>query len=128
MIVEDPDSSLPQRYRANNPELFFKAKYELPPGTVLFADISAFLEFIEWTPEAKHNGVWNGPFPASSEPGVYILEASSIPSGLSAPVCLLPAATSVAMDSSASGSCVGATCHCPLAFMVPRSYFTGGQS
>ena len=82
MIVEDSESDLPERYRANTPELFFKALFELPPGTVLHADILVFLEFIEWTPEAERNGVdsvWNGSFPAS-EPGVYLLEARKVSS------------------------------------------------
>ena len=82
MIMEDSESGLPERYRANTPELFFKALYELPPGTVLYADILVFLEFIEWTPEAERNDVdpvWNGSFPAS-EPGVYLLEARKVSS------------------------------------------------
>ena len=109
MIVEE-DSGLPPRYRANTPEFFIKARYELPPGTILYADIAAFLAFIAWTPEAKQNHVdpaWNGPFPGL-EPGVYILEARSVSSGLSpAPVSLLPGATGVAPDSLASDSGVG---------------------
>ena len=94
MIVEASEPGLPGRYRANTPELFFKALNELQPGTVLYADILAFLDFIDWTPEAQRNGIdpaWNHPFPAS-EPGVYILRATSVPSGLSAPACLLPEA------------------------------------
>ena len=42
MIVEEEVSGLLPRYRANTPEFFFKARYELPPGTVLYADIAAF--------------------------------------------------------------------------------------
>jgi hypothetical protein len=54
IIVEDEVSGMQQpRYRANFPELFFKARYELPPGTVLYADIAAFFAFVAWTPEAQ---------------------------------------------------------------------------
>ena len=78
MIVEDEVPGMqPPRYRANFPELFFKARYELPPGTVLYADIAAFLAFVAWTPEAKQNYEdpgWDDPFPAS-DVGVFILEA-----------------------------------------------------
>ena len=82
----------PPHCRANASDLFFKARYELPPGTILYADFAAFLEFILWTPESQRNGEdpsWSGPFPAS-EPGVYILEASSVSTDLSARrVCCL---------------------------------------
>ena len=37
MIVEEEVSGLPLRYRANTPEFFFKARYGLSPGTVLYA-------------------------------------------------------------------------------------------
>jgi hypothetical protein len=78
MIVEDEVPGMqPPRYRANFPELFFKARYELPPGTVLYADIAAFLAFVAWTPEAQQNYEdpgWEEPFPAS-DVGVFILEA-----------------------------------------------------
>ena len=100
----------------------------LSPGTVLYADILAFLAFIEWTPEAKQSGVdpvWNGPFPAL-EPGVYILEASSVPSGLSAPACLLPETTSVAMDSFSSGSGVVDVSLPAGVQVVPDSSAAGG--
>ncbi len=97
MIVEEevPDTQQP-RYRANFPELFFKARYELPPGTVLYADIAAFFAFVAWTPEAHQNYEdpgWDGPFPAS-EPGVYILEARI-------------EALGVSMDTSVLGTGVG---------------------
>jgi hypothetical protein len=78
MIVEEEVPGMQQpRYRATFPELFFKARYELPPGTVLYADIATFFALVAWTPEAQQNYEdpgWEGPFPAS-EPGVYILEA-----------------------------------------------------
>ena len=87
-------------------DLFFKARCELPPGTTLYADLAAFFEFISWTPEAQRNGQdpsWCDPRP-DSEPGVYILEASSVSTDLSAPACLLPrATTSVSRDLSAPG-------------------------
>ena len=76
MIVEE-DSGLPPRYRANTPEFFIKARYDLPPGTILYADIAAFLAFIAWTPEAKQNHedpAWNGPSLAFTfwRPGVFL--------------------------------------------------------
>jgi hypothetical protein len=78
MIVEDEVPGMqPPRYRANFAEFFFKARHELPPGTVLYADIAAFLAFVAWTPEAQQNYEdpgWDEPFPAS-EVGVFILEA-----------------------------------------------------
>ena len=95
MIVEGEVSGMPPRYRANFPELFFKARSELPPGTVLYADIAAFFAFVAWTPEAQQNFEdpgWDSPFPAS-EPGVYFLGARTVsgpaPSG---PLSLSPAA------------------------------------
>jgi hypothetical protein len=94
------------RYRANSSDLFFKARCELPPGTILYANLIAFIEFIMWTPEAQRNGEdpsWSGPFPAS-EPGVYIFEARSVSTDLSAPACLLPEANSLSMDLAASGN------------------------
>jgi hypothetical protein len=53
MIVEEDVSGMQPRYRANFPEFFFKARYELPPGTVLYADIAAFFAFVAWTPKAQ---------------------------------------------------------------------------
>jgi hypothetical protein len=109
MIVEE-DSGSPPRYRANKPEIFIKARYELPPGTVLYANNAAFFAFIEWTPEAKQNLTdpgWSSPFPAS-EPGVYILEARSVSSGsLPVPMLLLPEAPGVSMDTPVPGTGVG---------------------
>ena len=100
IIVEESESGEP-RYRANAADLFFKARYELPPGTILYADISAFFyEFIYRTPGALRNSndsAWDSPFPAV-EPGV-----SSCMSGLP---CLLPESTHISMDLSASGTCV----------------------
>ena len=68
---------------------------ELPPGTILYADLSAFFEFISWTAEAQRNAQvpsWGGPHPLS-EPDLYILEeASSVSTNLSAPACILPEA------------------------------------
>ena len=98
---------MPPRYRANAADLFFKARYELPPGTILYADISAFYKFIYRTPEALRNcndSAWDSPFPAG-EPGVYILEARNVSSGLSGPPCLLPESRNISMDLSASGTC-----------------------
>ena len=72
MIVE-ASSSDPPRYRANVADLFFKARCELPPGTILYADLAALFEFLSWTPEAKRNAddhAWNESFPAV-RPGVY---------------------------------------------------------
>ncbi len=51
VIVEDSESGVPPRYRVNAADLFFKTRYEPPPGTILYADVSAFLEFIMWTPD-----------------------------------------------------------------------------
>ena len=45
MIVEEEVSGLPLRSRANTPEFFFKARYELPPGTVLY-DMQISLPFL----------------------------------------------------------------------------------
>ena len=53
MIVEEEVAGSAPRYRANFPEFFFKARYELPPGTVLYADIAAFVAFFAWTLEAQ---------------------------------------------------------------------------
>ncbi len=105
--MEDSESDAPPRYRANAADLFFKARYELPPGTILYADVSAFFEFIMWTPEALRNGndsAREDPFPAA-EPGVFILEARNVSSGLSGPPCLLPESTNISMDFSASDTC-----------------------
>ena len=60
-----------------------------------------------WTPEALRNGndsAWDIPFPAA-EPGVYILEARNVSSGLSGPPCLLPDNANISMDLSASDTC-----------------------
>ena len=108
--MEEEISGLPPRYRANTPEFFFKARYELPPGTVLYANIAAFFTFVAWTPAAKQNledPGWNSPIPAS-EPGVYILEARIVSSG-SPPVLLLllPEAPGVSTDTSVPGTGVG---------------------
>jgi hypothetical protein len=121
MIVEEevPDTQQP-RYRANFPELFFKARYELPPGTVLYADIAAFFAFVAWTPEAQQNygdPGWDGPFPAS-EPGVYILEARIEALGLS-------------MDTSVLGTGVGDAALSAISAPESRArcrsgYFIGG--
>ena len=103
MIVEEEVSGVQQpRYRANFPEFFFKARYELPPGTVLYADIAAFYAFVAWTPEAQQNYEdhgWDSPFPASG-PGVYILEARV-------------EALGVSMDTSVLGPGVGGSASAP---------------
>jgi len=110
MIVEEEVSGLPPRYRANTPEFFFKARYELPPGTLLYADIAAFFAFIAWTPEAKQNledPGWNSPFPAS-EPGVYILEARSVSNGSPpVPMLLSPEVPGVSTNPPVPGTGVG---------------------
>jgi hypothetical protein len=110
MIVEEEVSGLPPRYRANFPEFFFKARYELPPGTVLYADIAAFFAFVAWTHEAQQNledPGWNSPFPAS-ELGVYILEARIVSSGAPpGPLLLSPEAPGLSSDTSVPGTGVG---------------------
>ena len=110
MIVEEEVSGLPLRSRANTPEFFFKARYELPPGTVLYADIAAFFAFVAWTPEAQQNFEdpgWDSPFPAS-EPGVYILEARIVSSGAPpGPLLLSPEAPGLSTDTSVPGTGVG---------------------
>jgi hypothetical protein len=75
----------------NIADLFFKARRELPPGTILYADITALFEFLSWTPEAARNAEdhdWDEPFPAVM-PGVYILEAGCVSAGSSGPACLV---------------------------------------
>ena len=111
MIVEGEVSGMqPPRYRANFPELFFKARSELPPGTVLYADIAAFFAFVAWTPEAQQNFEdpgWDSPFPAS-EPGVYFLEARIVSSrALPGPLSLSPAAPGLSPVLSVPGPGVG---------------------
>ena len=103
--MEGSESDAPC-YRANAADLLFKARYELPPGIILYADISAFHEFIFWTPGAVKNGndeAWDSPFPAV-EPGVYLMEARNVSSGV--PPCLLSESTNISKDLSASGTCV----------------------
>ena len=46
MIVEEEVPGMQPRYRASVPQFFFKARYELPPGTVLYADIAAYFAFV----------------------------------------------------------------------------------
>ena len=111
MIVEEEVAagSAP-RYRANFPEFFFKARYGLPPGTVLYADVAAFLAFFAWTLEAQQNFVdpgWDSSFPAP-EPGVYILEARIVSGGSPpAPLLLSPEAPGLVTDTSVPGTGVG---------------------
>jgi hypothetical protein len=110
MIVEEEVSGKQPHYRANFPELFFKARYELPPGTVLYADIAAFFAFVAWIPEAQQNledPGWDSPFPAT-EPGVYILEARIVSSrALPGPLSLSHGAPGLSTDTSVPGTGVG---------------------
>ena len=90
-IIEATKSDSP-RYRANLADLFFKAQRELPPGTILYADLEALFEFFLWTPEAQRNADdhdWDEPIPAVA-PGVYFLEASGISNASPGPACPLP--------------------------------------
>ena len=100
MIVEASPSD-PPRYRANIPDLFFKARHELVPGTILYADLAALFQFLDWTPEAARNAddhSWNQLFPDVA-PGVYILEAGCVSAGSSGPACPVPEDSSSAMES-----------------------------
>jgi hypothetical protein len=111
MIVEEEVAGSAPRYRANFPEFFFKARYELPPGTVLYADIAAFVAFFAWTLEAQQNfedSGWDSPFPASG-PGVNILEVRIVSGGAPpAPFLFLsPEAPGLVTDTSVPGPGVG---------------------
>jgi hypothetical protein len=44
-----------RRYNANHADLFIQAEHELPPGTILYADIAAFKAFTVWSPAALKN-------------------------------------------------------------------------
>ena len=135
MIVEASPSD-PPRYRANRPDLFFKARHELVPGTILYADLSALFQFLDWTPEAARNAddhSWNQLFPDVA-PGVYILEAGCVSAGPSGPACSVPEDRSSAMesvvldnrdaqDSSASLGVTSLVGSPPRTFPIPLSEF-----
>ena len=104
MIVEASPSD-PPRYRVNVADFFFKARRELPSGTILYADLSALFEFLLWTPEAARNADdhdWIELFP-EVVPGVCILEAGCVSAGSSGPACSsLPEDSSSAVESRVS--------------------------
>ena len=51
-IIEGGDR---RRYKANHADLFIQAEHELPPGTILYADVAAFKAFTAWSPTALKN-------------------------------------------------------------------------
>ena len=123
-IVEDSESDAP-RYRANLADLFFKAKRELPPGTILYADLAALFEFLSWTPaEAERNAddhAWNESFPAVG-PGVYILEAGCASAGSSGAACSLPeVGSSSAVELRVSDNRGAHIISSSATFLVPRT-------
>ena len=73
-IIEEGDL---RRYNANHSDLFFQARYELPPGTIMYADLVAFKAFTTWSPEALKNSqdpAWIRP--DAIRMGVYIMEST----------------------------------------------------
>ena len=147
LVIVEASKPEPPRYRTNPADLFFKARRELPPGTILYADLDALFDFFLWTPEAQRNADdhdWDESIPAVA-PGVYLLDAGGASPVSSGPVCSLPevsdsvvelcdadnrgadASSSVsvprAQDSSAARGVVSLADSSSRATIVPRSEF-----